>query len=75
MSQLSASAIRAQESIKDTTSDQAREEINRHIEVLAAANAASQRKKLEAAIRQAESSGDSERLRALIEQYTKLLEG
>jgi replicative DNA helicase len=73
ISRLNASAIRAEESIAEYTPDQVREEIDRHIDVLTSSHERAKRKQLEAAIRQAESSGDSERLEALLEQYTKLI--
>ncbi|MFH1711626.1 MAG: DNA primase [Patescibacteria group bacterium] len=68
-----ASVLRAEQIVAELSRDQVRDELNRHVEILARATAEAKRKQLEAAIRQAEQSGDSERLRALIEQYTKLL--
>ncbi|MFH1631431.1 MAG: DNA primase [bacterium] len=53
--------------------DQVREELNRHISILSAASDDAKRKRLEAAIRQTELSGDKERLNALINEYSKLL--
>ncbi|MFH1767027.1 MAG: DNA primase [Patescibacteria group bacterium] len=73
ISKLSASVIRAKELIDGFTRDQVREEISRHLSLIASKSHDAKRKQLEAAIRQAELSGDEDRLRALIEQYTKLL--
>ncbi len=73
LSKVNASVIRAQELIDGFSRDQMREEIARHLSLLASKSHDAKRKKLEAAIRQAELSGDEARLKALIEQYTKLL--
>lgn len=70
---LNASVIRAQEAIEGFTKDQVREEISRHLSLLALKSHDAKRKQLESAIRQAETSGDHERLKALMEEYTKLI--
>lgn len=70
---VNAAVLRAERAIDTLSRDQVREELDRHIEILLSASEDAKRKQLEAAIRQAEQSGDSERLKALIEQYTKLL--
>ena len=70
---VNASVLRTERAVADLSRDQVREELSRHLDILTTASQEAKRKQLEAAIRQAEQSGDSERLRALIEQYTKLL--
>lgn len=70
---LNSSVLRAERAVANLSGDQVRQEYHRHIEILKAAAHSAQRKQLEAAIRQAEQSGDSERLNALIEKYSKLL--
>jgi predicted metalloendopeptidase len=70
---LNVCAIRAEEAFSDMSDINVREEIDRHIEILRSISKVTQRKELESAIRQAERAGDSERLKALMEQYTKLL--
>lgn len=53
--------------------EQVRAELNQHIGILSASQEKDQRAKLEADIRQAEQSGDKDRLRVLMEEYARLL--
>jgi len=50
-----------------------REELNRHIEILRSATQKERRRILEADIRQAEMSGNKEKLQDLLKEYKKLL--
>lgn len=73
INRLNACAIwieRLTESLKPET---VRDELRRHIELLDALGREAQRQELEGAIRQAESVGDLDRLRVLMDQYSKLL--
>lgn len=70
---VNAAVLRAERATDTLSRDQVRDELDRHIDILHDASTDAKRKQLEAAIRQAEGSGDSERLKALIEQYSKLL--
>lgn len=67
-------AMRTEQMIDGLSSEHVREELRRHLAILSSASQGRERKQLESAIRQAESRGDSERLRALMEEYSKLLQ-
>lgn len=53
--------------------EQVRDELNRHIGILSASEEKDVRARLEASIRQAEASGDKERLQTLLEEYARVL--
>lgn len=71
--QVDAAVIRAERMIASLSRDQVRQEINRHLDILREASEETRRRQLEAAIRQAERTGDSQRVKALMEEYSKLL--
>jgi DNA primase len=68
-------AMRTEQMIDGLSSEHVRDEMSRHLALLSSASKERERKQLESAIRQAERRGDSERLRALMEEYSKLLQG
>ena len=59
--------------IHNLEQEHVREELNRHIEILASKSLNQKKKILEAAIREAERSGDKDRLNQLLREFTKLL--
>lgn len=65
--------IRVERAVGSLSRDQVREELNRHLDILRDASQEARKKQLVAAIRQAERTGDSSRVKALMEEYSKLL--
>ena len=70
---LRSAMLRVQNEIEGQTRDQVREELNLHINILAAVQKDAKRKTLEAAIREAEQAGDTDRMQSLLSEFTKLL--
>ncbi len=73
ISRLNAVAIWIERLTQGQSPETVRCELSQHIALLDANWRETQRQQLEGAIRQAESAGDSERLRILMEQYSRLL--
>lgn len=67
------SMLRGMDLLSSMTPEIAREEIERHIQLLANASKEVQKRELQAAIREAERSGENELLQDLIARYTKLI--
>lgn len=67
------SMLRGIDLLASMTPEIAREEIERHIQILKKASKEVQKRELQAAIREAERSGENELLQELIARYTKLL--
>ncbi len=65
--------MKAERLFNGLKSDQVRAELNRQIALLRSAETKKQRKHMEMAIREAERSGNKDRLRELMEAYTKML--
>lgn len=70
---LDAAVLRVESLLAGLSRNDVREELNRHLTILRDASSDAHRKQLEAAIRQAERSGDSDRVKALMQEYSKLL--
>lgn len=70
---IDASVLRVEQMIDGMPNNKVREEMTRHMSILTTASKDAKKKQLEAAIRQAEQQGDSERLRALMTEYSKLI--
>lgn len=68
-----AAVMRVERAVGSLSRDQVREELNRHLDILSDASQEARKKQLVAAIRQAERTGDSSRVKALMEEYSKLL--
>ena len=63
----------AENTIHDLKREHVREELHRHIKILASKSLDQKKKTLEASIREAERVGDKDRLNQLLEEFTKLL--
>ncbi len=73
INRLNAATIWIERLVQGQSPETVREELSHHIALLVAQEREAQRQQLEGAIRQAESAGDAERLRILMDQYSKLL--
>ncbi len=65
--------MRAEQVIEGNDHDQVRQEVNQYIDVLTLADSTKKRQLLEAAIRETEQSGDTQKLQSLLKEYQDLL--